>query len=231
LLKERDRKLFHLLAFVGIGYLLWYVGVQRDRNFLPHLAVLGICGGYALRGFTSAASPTRLAVTALALAGPLYALATYSWVHVYRMAPLPYILGIQDRESYLRLNLLDWYPSYDAVLFINTYLPPNARIIGLHNGNGYYLDREYILSDDVEGRVIHDITSERELLAALRARRITHIFINDYVVQQWRMGYGGKQEYVESLVEQPDFQSQYMALIFSEQDQRLYELRYPPELG
>jgi hypothetical protein len=231
LLKERDRKIFHLLAFVGIGYLLWYVGVQRDRNFLPQLAILAICGGYALRAFTSHVSPTRFAVAALALAGPVYALATYAWVHVYRLAPVPYILGVQDRETYLRRNLLEWYPSYDAILFINTYLPANARIIGLHNGNGYYLDREYILSDDIEGRVIHDVTSERELLAALRARRITHIFINDYVVQQWRMGYGGKQGYAESLVEQPDFQARYMTLIFSEPDQHLYELRYPPELG
>ncbi len=231
LLKNRDRKLFHLLAFVGIGYLLWYVGVQRDRNFLPQLAVLGICGGYALRGFTSAASPSRYAIAALALLAPIYALATYSWVHVYRMAPVPYIIGLQDREAYLRRNLLEWYPSYDAMLFINTYLPTNARIIGLHNGNGYYLDREYILSDDVEGRVIHDVTTDRELLAALRARRITHVFINDYVVQQWRMGYGGKQGYTESLVEQPDFQSRYMTLVFDEADQHLYELRYPPELG
>jgi hypothetical protein len=231
LLKERDRKLYHLLAFVGIGYLLWYIGVQRDRNFLPHLAVLGICGGYALRGLTSAASPSRFAVAALAMTGPVYALATYAWVHVYRLAPIPYIVGIQDREAYLRRNLLDWYPSYDAILFINTYIPPGARIIGLHNGNGYYLDREYILSDDIEGRVIHDVTTERELLAALRARRITHIFINDYVVSQWRMGYGGKQGYTESLVEQPDFQSRYMTLVFSEPDQHLYELRYPPELG
>jgi hypothetical protein len=231
LLKERDQKLFHLLAFVGVGYLLWYVGVQRDRNFLPQLAVLGICGGYALRGMTSMRSPSRLAIVCLALLGPIYALATYSWVHVYRMAPLPYILGLQDREAYLRRNLLDWYPSYDAMLFINTYLPTNARIIGLHNGNGYYLDREYILSDDIEGRVIHDITTERELVAALRARRITHVFINDYVVQQWRSGYGGKQGYTESLVEQPEFQARYMTLVFNESNQHLFELHYPPELG
>jgi hypothetical protein len=117
------------------------------------------------------------------------------------------------------------------MLFINTYLPTNARIIGLHNGNGYYLDREYILSDDIEGRVIHDITTERELVAALRARRITHVFINDYVVQQWRSGYGGKQGYTESLVEQPEFQARYMTLVFNESNQHLFELHYPPELG
>ncbi|MFN0072783.1 MAG: ArnT family glycosyltransferase [Chloroflexota bacterium] len=230
-LKDRDRKLWYLLAFVGVGYVLWYVGVQRDRNFLPQLAVLGMCGAYALRGLTASPSPARFAVAGLALLGPLYALATYGWVHVYRMAPLPYIVGIQDRESYLRRNLLDWYPSFDAITFINSSLPANARIIGVHNGNGYYLDREYILSDDLEGRIIHDIGTERELLAALRARRITHIFINGFVIQQWRMGYGGKQSYTESLVEQPEFQTQHMMLIFEHSGQRLYELRYPPGLG
>ena len=54
--------------------------------------------------------------------------------------PFPYVLGKETREAFLKHHLLH----YDAVEYINHFLPEDAVVFTMFLGRrGYYLDRAY----------------------------------------------------------------------------------------
>lgn len=66
--------------------------------------------------------------------------ARYLYGYFKQVDPLPYVLGTEDRQAFLTRHIAE----YQAITYINSHLPTDARVMLIFIGKrGYYLDREY----------------------------------------------------------------------------------------
>ena len=84
---------------------------------------------------------------------------------------VPVALGLMDKETYLKKMV----SHYSSIEWMNTNLPHDAKILFLGTSGCYYLDREYILTEDRS--FFHDINSTLELTEKIRKKDVTHIYI------------------------------------------------------
>jgi Dolichyl-phosphate-mannose-protein mannosyltransferase len=100
--------------------------------------------------------------------------------------PIPYVMGKEDRDAFLRRHLLH----YDAVKYINNTLPMNAKIFTMFLGRrGYYLDRDY-KNESSFGMVtirhmVNSSDSEKNFLEYIRSINVTHILMRGNLVKKY----------------------------------------------
>ena len=114
------------------------------------------------------------------------------------------------------------YPSYDMVSYIEERLTPEARIVALRNGTRYYVNRPYYDSGYFAGGLVHRSRDLAEVLKALDEGQITHVLINDVVVERYRKDPRGP--FTGSWLVNRDFQDRHLTLIYCDGPQCLYEL-------
>jgi hypothetical protein len=224
LLRRVDRKVWHILVYCLLTSFLWYFGLQRARHLFPALALLSLLAGYVLGELlTRLPRLGNLAVgfTALYL---LFNLALIGRLNLLAQARLPYILGLETREQFLAAHLPaeGVYPSYKMIRYIRQHLPSDARILALLNGNNYYVERPYYHSGYFAGGVVHSADDVGDVLAALRQNKITHIFINQVIVDRYRADPRGP--YTGSWLDNLTFQAYYMTRSYCDGPQCLYTL-------
>lgn len=217
-------RVWFILAYCLLTSLLWYSGLQRARHFFPGLGLLSLVAGYVLMTLLNRCPPLgRLAVglTALYL---VFNLALIGRINLLAPARLPYILGLESREQFLadHLPAEGIYPSYSIVRYIQQYLSPEARIVALLNGNSYYVERPYYHSGYFAGGIVHSTDEVGDVLRALEQNRITHVLINQVLVDRYRADPRGP--YVGSWLDDPAFETQHMTRIFCDGPQCLYAL-------
>jgi hypothetical protein len=100
--------------------------------------------------------------------------------------PIPYVLGKETREDFLKRHLLH----YNAVTFINENLPENAKIFTMFLGRrGYYLDRDYKNEPSFGMNTLHHmITSsnnKNKFDAYVQSMGVTHILMRTDLVNRY----------------------------------------------
>ena len=219
LLRNVERRVWHMLAFSGIMIVLWFQGVQRARHLLPTLAVLALVAGYVIVRLLA----ERRWFGQVVVAAMLLALTTNLGLRVYinliSIQRIPYVLGFHDRDHYLAVNLpkTKWYPNYPILRYVRDHLPPDARIAALSTGNSYYVERPFYAGWSQSPA---DDPNAEGLLQALKAQDITHVFVNDYVVE--------RRNYRDAWLLQPEFQAQYLTKLICAEGQCLYAISSAP---
>jgi len=106
---------------------------------------------------------------------PVYPLWVKKWTywHSYQ-SPIPFLLGRQSREDYLRRDV----PSIYVYEFINCNLSSEDRILLLNDASQYYSRVPTLYSFTVEGEGLLHQTTEAGILNMLRLSRITHVLLN-----------------------------------------------------
>ena len=215
LLRRVHRRVWHMLAFSGLMILLWFQGVQRARHLLPTLAVLALLAGYVVVRLLAERRWLGQVVVAAMLLALAINLGLWSYIHLIGIQRIPYVLGLHDRDRYLAVNLSEtgWYPHYPILRYIWDHLSPDARIAALSTGNSYYVDRPFYAGwsqgpDDDPGA--------QGLLRALEAQDITHVFVNDYVVEI--------RNYQNAWLLRPEFQARHLTKLICASDQCLYAI-------
>jgi hypothetical protein len=215
LLRPVDRRIWHMLAFSGIMILLWFQGVQRARHLLPTLAVLALIAGYVIVRLLAERRWLGQVVVVAMLLALITNLGLWSYINLISLQRIPYVLGVHDRDRYLAVNLpkIRWYPNYSILRYIWDRLPPDARIAALSSGNSYYVERPFYAGWRHSPA---DDPGAQGLLQALKAQNITHVFVNDYVVE--------KRNYRDAWLFQSEFRTRYLTELICADGQCLYAI-------
>jgi len=100
--------------------------------------------------------------------------------------PFPYILNQESRDDFLKRHLLH----YDAVKYINSNLPMNAKVFTMFLGRrGYYLNREYknepSFGMNTISRMVNSSISEKKFKEYVRSMNVTHILMRTDLVDNF----------------------------------------------
>jgi len=150
--KDKFLFVFFSVIFIFMAYFLTAKQVRYILPVLPFLSIIAIMGikdvvnrlgsrtlFSSLRFGEKIKSIARIllfAVIAILLIPNL----VYLKSRINVIKPIPYVMGKETREAYLKRHLLH----YDAVEYINNNLPIDAKIFTMFLGRrGYYLNRNY----------------------------------------------------------------------------------------
>ena len=188
----KDKILFlgFSLFFIFVAYFTTAKQVRYIVPVLPFMAILAVMGiknlsdGFKEKGgFSFKALQCSLFIVIVLL---LSANLVYLKDHFKKIDPMPYVLGNESRDDFLKHHLLH----YEAVQFINTYLPEDAVIYTIYLGRrGYYLKRNYKNDPSFGVKVIRKLVNasknENDFKRKLNALMATHIFMRTDLVDRF----------------------------------------------
>ena len=226
LIHHVNRVIWHILVFCGLMLLMWFIGVQRARHLLPTLALLSVVAGYVI--IQLLANRPRLArlLIWLVLASLTLNFGAWTYINFISIQRLPYVLGLHDLDRYLQTNLpkLRFYPNYSILLYARTHLSEHTRIAALSSGASFYLDHPFY---DIHSTYVHISTTWKdtptetplpeEFIHRLRSADITHVFVNDYVVDKRKLD--------AAWLANPAFQQRYLEKLLCSEGQCLFAIR------
>jgi len=173
------------LALAGFAVLyLLFAFVQTDMRIryvapiIPPLVILAVIGisdlGVYIKGHSSwVVSRCGIGVLVLGVALFLVPNLQYAKEQFRIVEPLRFLSGDISRDDYIQ----KFRPEYAAMRYINSYLPMDARVLGVFLGNRrYYCDRDLIFDGTLEAG-IRSAASAEVLAAMLREKGFTHVII------------------------------------------------------
>ncbi|MBW2662364.1 MAG: hypothetical protein JRD93_10340, partial [Deltaproteobacteria bacterium] len=196
----KDKLLFVLFSvfFVIMAYFLTAKQVRYILPVLPFLAIIAVMGikdlvdkleertlYSSLRFGKHVKSIAKIfIITGVAIL--LIFNLTYFKKRIEIINPIPYVLGKETREAFLKRHLLH----YDAVEYINHNLPDDARIFTMFLGRrGYYLDRTYKNEPSFGMSTIsHMVTisaKEEKFKEYIQSMDVTHILMRTDLVDNY----------------------------------------------
>jgi len=194
---RRDAFLFGLFSvfFIIMAYFLTEKQVRYILPVIPLLAILAVIGIKNLADWLSDEPLLRLPKNAGRIAnvvflGSVSALLAFNFIYLKNriniIKPLPYVLGKETREAFLRRHLLH----YDAVAYINNNLPDDANVFTMFLGRrGYYLNRSYknepSFGMNTINQMVTSSTNEEKFVEYIRSMNVTHILMRTDLVDQY----------------------------------------------
>jgi len=196
----KDKILFvcFTVIFLFMAYFLTAKQVRYILPVLPFLAIIAVMGiknildkirestlSSSLRfkeKIKSAAKVFIIASVAILLIFNL----SYLKYRIETINPFPYVLGKETREAFLKRHLLH----YDAVEYMNHYLPDDAIVFTMFLGRrGYYFDRTY-KNEPSFGmatikHMIVDADDEKKFVGYVRSMGVTHILMRTDLVNKY----------------------------------------------
>jgi hypothetical protein len=167
-----------VVAMGAGGFLLWGAGSQQTRFLLPVFPAMAVAAAAVLiktverghwRRWLSAAGVVLLAV-------PVLAAVFWSAYLMWYANPLPIVLGLESKASFLRTRV----PNYRAMEYIDTHIAESNRVLMLWDGEGYYCDSRCLPDTDQSQmlRLASRQQTPKELAAELRRHGVTHVLFS-----------------------------------------------------
>ena len=174
--------------FALLSGLLWFATMQYARYLLPLLPVLCLLSAWTLARAWETRRASGYALVVLAACSVAFSL--YVGASLVR-AEAPVVFGRQSRDNYIEHG----FAAYPAMQFINTQLPPNAKVVFYGNPMGFYCDKPYLWGDQQHSTVIpYDrFATADDLRAFLHGMGVTHVLINQqyFPLDPTAQGYPG----------------------------------------
>ena len=228
LLLRRTEKWERLaLGYTLIYYGFWYLGRQRTRHFLPALAVLSILTAYHLymmRDQSRWVQMSTYGVVAIA-----FSLSTAFGVRMAIVMKVPHaVAGIISSREYRdhALDTFTAFPNSAMTTYINSHLTRSNRIVGVMNHSGLYLKPDYMRHTWIDG-VSVDGLGVLDIVKTFQDHNISHVLINEDVVDMYREGYGWE-EFEEPTLLDSGLRGRWLDSVFSSGRQTLYGVRSSP---
>jgi hypothetical protein len=175
----RRTSALNAVALFGAGWFAWWaLGSQQTRFLLPAFPAYSLLAGAGLAGLARSQRWRRLGRVALyGLCGGMLAVTLfYAGVHFLSIGPLPPLLGLESKDAFLRRVV---YP-YPAAAWVRRELPPQARVMQLWDGQGYYCG-ERCLPDPEQSRWTYlygQYPQVPDLAQALHQQRVSHLMVS-----------------------------------------------------
>ena len=216
ILRNVDRRVWHVLGFCVLVLVMWFMGVQRARHLLPVLGLLSVVAAYVVARVIALRPPAGALLAAMIVVALGANFAAWSYINFVSIRRVDYVVGRYDLDGYLARNLpkLEWYPNGSVVALSRDELPGEARIAGLSTSNSFYLERPIYTG------WIHtpeDVEDPQEFAEQLRSAGITHVLTSRFVMDARDLN--------DAWLAQPSFQAAYLSEIACSGGQCLYVLR------
>jgi hypothetical protein len=161
-------------------WLSWWPMSAMPRLFLPGLALLSVVVAVAVDRVKS--RWLLYGLIALLTGLSLDALADYAEV-TSGTGNADYLVDGLSRTNYLERSRQAYPSSYfKAAEWINENAPANARVLALNGGRGFYLDRPFLASTDLEEDLLthwlKNSHSADSLLRKFQDAGVTHVLVN-----------------------------------------------------
>jgi len=167
------------LAWLALGRLaLWAVGSQQIRFLLPIFPLAAVLTASVLiRGWQSLERRVgvRMLVPSL-LIGALASTLAYQVIFLGNTRPLPVVLGLESKDTYLLRAVYD----YPALRYVSQTIPPGSKVAMLWDGQGYYCDQR-CWPDADQSRWVQLVEAEGDAMAALNylsAQGFSHVLVD-----------------------------------------------------
>jgi hypothetical protein len=182
------------LAGFAVLYLL-FAFFQTDMPFrfvepiIPPLVILAVIGisdlSMYVKGYSSSIfSKCGMDVLVLGVALFLVPNLQYAMEQFRIVEPLRYLSGDISRDDYIQRFRLE----YAAMRYVNSNLPPDARVLGVFLGNRrYYCDRNLIFDDTLRAGIRSAVSAE-VLATMLREKGFTHVIIRYDLFDKFILG-------------------------------------------
>ena len=153
--------------------LLWFAAMQYVRYLLPLVPVLCLLAAWMLERAVSNRWLSGYVLAGLAICSFGFSLYT-GFGLVKEEARV--VFGHQSRDSYIEHN----FAAYPATQYINSQLPPNAKVVFYGNPLGFYCNKPYLWGDAQHSTFIpyEHFQSADDLRAYLQKMGVTHILVN-----------------------------------------------------
>jgi len=197
---RRDKIFFASFSFLFLfmAYFLTEKQVRYILPVLPFLSILAVMGIKDLLGKLREdpfAQPMRfnkhakilariiiLAIISILLAFNIFYLKNRMDI----LKPLPYLFGQEAKTAFLKRHLLH----YDAVEYINSSLPVDAKIFTMFLGRrGYYLERTYkneaSFGMNTINKMINSSVAEDSFKEFIPSMHVTHILMRTDLVDNY----------------------------------------------
>lgn len=160
-----------------VAAMTWAIGSQQIRFLLPLYPLLTLLSVATLLWIDKRSQRRGLRVVLPALAiGLLAATLAYQVLYAASTRPIPVVLGLESKASFLRRSLYD----YSAMEFIDGELATDARVALLWDGRGYYCSDRCLPDADLTRwpRLIREVGSGHAAVKVLQAQGISHILVD-----------------------------------------------------
>mgnify|MGYP000378727529 CR=1 FL=1 len=215
LVRKPEKKIYHFLAFSGLMLILWFNGVQRARHLLPTLAILSIAAGYVIARLAEDRNWFARIIIICMTVACLLQLGQLTYIQLIATKRFSYIFGRQNFEEYLAVNTKNskWFPKLQILHYIRNELDSSARIACAPAIHSFYLEKPAYTGWTQNPETDPEA---KNLLAELKRKNITHVFINDIAVSYY--------DHHATWLFDSSFQAKYLKKIICEENQCLYEL-------
>jgi hypothetical protein len=196
----RDKYLFAFFSifFIFMAYFMTEKQVRYILPTIPFLAILAVMGIKdltdklnaeiflsSLRFHENVKSIFRIVLFAsvsILLASNFF----YLRDRINIIKPFPFVFGKETKKAFLKRHLLH----YDAVKYINTDLPADAKIFTMFLGRrGYYLERIYkneaSFGMNTINQMINNSVTEDSFKEFIRSMQVTHILMQTDLVDNY----------------------------------------------
>jgi hypothetical protein len=168
---ETPRSVKALAIFALVGTLLWFSQTQYVRFLMPLVPAFCLLSAWVLCHSIALRTVSGYALAALMAASLLWSLSVgFDLARVQA----PVAMGLQSQSDYIA--------HYDgdagAFQYINTQLPPDAKIVMFGHPLGFYCDRTYLWGDQSTYVLTPDVHSASALWSRLHALGVTHILVD-----------------------------------------------------
>lgn len=231
----RNRKMLAPLGvFAVTTYILWIAAgavtysafALRTRILLPCFAPLSILTAYTVESLRhldrEAFSLHRFVLAAIGLG--LIVNVISQGLSFVAHDPLPFIVGMESREAFLRRHLADGH--YDALKYISSNLPSSSRVLFFWEPRSYYCE-DHCLPDvvfDHFSQLAAEYGDVDAIAAALQVEETSHILVN----QRWLDLQSNKSPFTEEHHQLfIQFRNRYLEPVYVDPGlYELYELEY-----
>ena len=199
--RYRKDKFFFMFFSVIFIFMTYFLTAKQVRYILPVLpflaiiAVMGIKDLLKMMGektlFSSLRFGEKLKSTAKVFVfSSVVILLIYNLIYLKNriniVSPIPYVLGKETRETFLKHHLLH----YDAVEYINHSLPDDAVVFTMFLGRrGYYLNRAYknepSFGMSTLRHMINSSDDENKFIKYVRSMGVSHILMRTDLVNKY----------------------------------------------
>ena len=160
-----------LAGYALASLLLWFSQTQFVRFLLPLVPVLCLLTAWALGQAWDARRPSGYALAALAAGSLLWSLGVGGSL-AFIQAPV--VLGFESPTAYESR----YDATSDALRYVNTALPPDAKLALFSDPFGYHCDRPYLWGDQSAYVVTPAVHSAPDLRVRLHQLGVTHVLID-----------------------------------------------------
>ena len=185
LVKNSEKFSIHAVL-LGASWLAWMLTTRMPRFLVFAIPILSITLAAAIESLREIRLQYGIAVS-IVLFGCLMNCGKIfnTWLQI---GLEKVVIGMEEKASYLdNAHMLYPMPIFAAVQFINETLPPQSKVLFFEEARGYYCEREFIATPSFAinplVRMAEESASPEELRLKLKSENISHILINQAMIQ------------------------------------------------